>query len=577
MSSLRRFLAGLACLALSFSAVALSPGARTDNFRLLDHQGRSHELHYFADAKAVVLMVHGNGCPVVRQAWPALREVRDRFGKDGVEFLLLNANLQDDQAAIAAEAAEFGIDLPILRDETQLVAESLGVVRTAEVFVIDPRTWTLRYRGPIDDRLAYGAQKNSATRHYLAEALEAVAAGKPVAESRIEPVGCLVNLPERDRKADHAKISYSERIAPVLMTRCVQCHRPGGVGPWAMTRYEQVRGFAPMIREVIRTQRMPPWHADPHVGTFQGDRSLTPDEARDLIHWIEAGAPRGSGPDPLVQVTPVTSEWAMGEPDLVVELPPFDVPATGVVEYQYPSVANPLGRDVWVRGMEVLPGDKSVVHHVLTGIEDSQAGNGPFIEQLAAFGGYSPGRNTTPFPDGSGVLLRAGARLLFQTHYTPNGKAVRETTRVGYYFHPSPPEHRLRLQFMMSRSWTIPPNAAEFTESIEHRFDKPVLLYSVMPHAHLRGKAAKFRALYPDGKEELLLSVPRYDFNWQTVYHFETPKRLPAGTRIAFDMTWDNSARNPANPDPTRPVGWGDQTWEEMNAGWIRYRDVNDR
>jgi hypothetical protein len=575
MNPTHRFLSILA-LAFAFSAqaLALAPGARVDNFRLLDHRGASHELYYFSDAKAIVMMVHGVGCPVVRQALPALKQLRADYAARGVEFFMINANLQDEREALAQEATEFGIDLPILRDETQLIGESLDLTRTAEVLVIDPRGWKLVYRGPIDDRLAYDAQKAVATKHYAADALSALMDGKTPTVTQVEPVGCLVDLPQRDRKAEHARISYTDDIAPLLQEKCVACHRPGGIGPWAMSRYENVRGFAPMMREVIRTRRMPPWHADPHYGAFVGDRSLTAEQTRTLVHWIEAGAARGDGPDPLTKVTAATTQWVLGEPDAVVEIPAFEVPATGVVNYQYPRVDNPFGRDVWIRAIQILPGNPAVVHHVLTGIDDPEDRSRSFVEQLAAFGGYSPGRNPLPFPEGTGVLLRANAGLRFQLHYTPNGKAVRDVTRVAYYFHKEPPPHPLRLKFMNSQGLRIPPRASAHTESVAYVFDRDVMLYSLLPHAHLRGKAAKFTAYYTEGREEVLLSVPKYEFNWQSVYLLQQPKVLPKGSKVVFDMTWDNSTRNPANPDPERTVPWGDQTWDEMNAGWLRYREL---
>jgi hypothetical protein len=549
-------------------AFGLSPGTRVDDFRLSDQNGDSHTLYYRADARAIVLMVYGNGCPIVRQAWPALKALRERYASRGVEFVLLDAHRHDDRVAVAAEAAEFGIDLPVLLDRGQLVASALGVTRTAEVFVIDPHTRTLVYRGPIDDRLALGAQKPTATRHWLADAIDAQLAGRAPFVTQVEPVGCLVDL------APPVVASYSRDVAPLLIDKCSGCHRPGGIGPWAMTSYAQVRGFAPMIREVLRTGRMPPWHADPEHGRFEGDRSLTDAERAMLVHWVEAGAPRGDGADPLSQVTPVVDAWSLGPPDLVVEVPAFDVPATGVVDYLYPRVANPLDRDVWVRAIEIHPGDRSVVHHVLAGVDDPQSQGDAFIEQLAAFGGYSPGRNPLPYPDGAGVLLRKGAGLRFQMHYTPTGKAVRDVTRIGLYFHAQPPVHRLRLQFLMTRGLKVPAHAADHSVTVSHVFDRDVVLYSLMPHAHLRGKAARFTAITPDGREETLLSVPHYDFAWQSVYQLRDPKRLPAGTRIDFTMRWDNSANNPANPDPSRTVPWGDQTWDEMNAGWIRYREA---
>jgi len=567
----------LSSFALAGSASAFGPGDRVDNFRLLDQKGESHELYYLSDAKAVVLMVHGNGCPIVRQALPALKEIRDQYRAQGVEFLLINSNLHDDRDALAKEAAEFGIDFPILVDEMQLIGESLGFTRTAEVFVIDRREWKLVYRGPLDDRLGYGTQKPAATKRYLVEALDAVLAAKPVAVPEAEAAGCLIDLPERDRREAHARISYSERIAPLLVARCVSCHRPGGVGPWAMTSYEMVRGFAPMIREVVRTKRMPPWHADPHYGSFVGDRSLTVDEARTLVHWIEAAAPRGTGPDPLRSQDKTWSEWSLGKPDLILEVPAFQVPATGVVEYQYPRAANPLGRDVWIRAVEIIPGDRAVVHHVLAGIDDPANGSQRAIRgQIGELGGYAPGKNAMRYPEGTGILLRKEASFRYQMHYTPNGKVTTDVTRVGYYFTEHAPKHPLRMTMLMDTALSIPANTKAHTEALDHIFERDVVLYSLMPHAHLRGRAAKFTAHYPDGRVEVLLAVPKYDFSWQTTYALTSPKALPAGTRLVFEMTWDNSAQNPANPDPDRVVGWGEQTWEEMNVGWLRYRYADE-
>src|SRR5688572_18294927 len=228
MKTVLRLLTVLPALWLGALALVIAPGEVVDNFRLLDQSGTSHELYYLSDMKAVVIMVHGNGCPIVRQALPALREVRDKYKASGVEFLLLNSNLQDNRDAVAKEWQEFGVELPVLLDEAQLIGESLGVVRTSEVFVIDPKGWKLVYRGPMDDRLSYEKQR-PAQKHYLADALDATLAGKPVKVSKADGVGCIVNFPERERKQSHSKISYSKEIAPMLKEKCVACHQVGGV------------------------------------------------------------------------------------------------------------------------------------------------------------------------------------------------------------------------------------------------------------------------------------------------------------------------------------------------------------
>ena len=564
-------------LGIAAPALALNPGDRVENFRLLDQNGASHELYYLSDATAVVIMVHGNGCAIVRNTVPELKEIRDRYRSQGVEFLLINPSLQDDRDAVARETAEFGIDFPVLVDETQLIGESLGVTRTAEVFVINPKDWKIVYRGPVDDRLAYGAQRPTAGKHYLTDALDAMLAGKTVAVAQTEALGCIVNFPERGRRNAHARISYSGRIAPLLRDRCASCHRDGGVAPWAMNGYDKVRGFAPMIREVIRTKRMPPWHADPHYGSFVGDRSIGNEDARMLVHWIEAGAPRGTGPDPLAALDTKWSEWTLGKPDLIVEVPAYEVPATGVVSYQYPIANNPLGRDVWIRAIEILPGNRSVVHHVLAGIDDPGNGDRRAIRgKIGELGGYAPGKNAAFYPANTGVFLRKEANFRFQMHYTPNGKAITDVTRVGYYFYDKPPRHALEMAMILDTSLEIPAHSKSHSQSLEQVFDLDVMLYSLLPHAHLRGRAARFTAHYPDGSQEILLSVPKYDFNWQPLYVLNPSKLIPAGTRVVLDMTWDNSAQNPANPDPTQVVRWGDQTWEEMNVGWFRFRAADD-
>jgi hypothetical protein len=572
-----RLAALLAGFSFSASAFALDPGHRVENFRLLDHTGASHELYYLSDAKAVVLMSYGNGCGIVQKSLPGLRKIRDEYRAKGVEFLLIDSKLQDDRDAVARESNEFGNDLPVLIDETQLIGEALGIERTADFLVIDPKTWRLVYRGPMDDRLSYGTQKPQAKAQYLTDALDATLAGKPVAVAKAEALGCLVNLPERDNRAAHAKISYSDRIAPLLVDKCVACHREGGVAPWAMTGYDIVRGFAPMIREVVRTKRMPPWHADPHYGSFVGDRSMTNADTMDLVHWIEAGAPRGTGADPLPSLDKSWSEWTLGKPDLIVEVPAHDVPASGVINYLYPRAANPLGRDVWIRAIEILPGNRSVVHHVLAGLDDRGDSKRHALRgQMGELGGYAPGKNAVPYPANTGILLRKEADFLFQIHYTPNGKAVTDVTRLGLYFHDKPPQHALEMSVIYDTSLVIPANTKSYSQTLDKVFDRDVMLYSLLPHSHLRGRAAKFTARYPDGREEILLSVPKYDFNWQPLYALNPPKLMPAGTRVVMDMTWDNSSQNPANPDPTKEVRWGDQTFEEMNVGWFRYRAADD-
>jgi mono/diheme cytochrome c family protein len=480
--------------------------------------------------------------------------------------MLINSDLRDNRSSVQAAADEAGIELPILLDTTQIIGENLLAATAGETLVINPSTWTLAYRGDAD-----GARQAVAQ---LVQGDTVTAVSSANAKS-----GCLVDFPELARRAEHKTISYADTIAPMLNDNCVSCHREGGIGPWAMTDYNMVRGFSLMIREVVRTQRMPPWHADPHVGEFSNDRSLTDEQIRTLVHWIEAGSPRGEGADLLAQNAQQWPMWVMGEPDVIIEIPPEDVPASGVVDYKYKMVTNPLDQDVWVKAAEIIPGDRSVLHHVITSFGELET-EGRRAGRLkrgtgGGLGGYVPGAVGKPFPEDTGILLPAGATIEFQMHYTPAGLATTDTSRMGLYLHKAPPKHKLGSMILLNPRILIPAGAPNHSEVMVRTFDQDVLVYSLLPHAHYRGKASEFVAHLPDGTKETLLSVPRYDFNWQTNYDLEEPRFLPAGTKMVHRTWWDNSARNPANPDATRDVPWGQQSWDEMLFGSVRYRVVD--
>ena len=564
-SGFLRLVAGFMGLSLTGSVMALAVGDRVENFRLMDHTGASHELHYFADAPAMVLMTHNTSCPTLSDSLQSLTSIHQQFAPEGAEIMLINSDLRDNRSSVQAAADQAGIELPILLDTTQIIGENLLAATAGETLVIDPSTWTLAYRGDAD-----GA-KQAVAQLVQGDTVTAVS-------STNATPGCVVDFPELARRAEHKTISYADTIAPMLNDNCVSCHREGGIGPWAMTNYNMVRGFSLMIREVVRTQRMPPWHADPHVGEFSNDRSLSDEQIRTLVHWIEAGSPRGEGADLLAQSAQQWPMWVMGEPDVIIEIPPEDVPASGVVDYKYKMVTNPLDQDVWVKAAEIIPGDRSVLHHVITSFGELET-EGRRAGRLkrgtgGGLGGYVPGAVGKPFPEDTGILLPAGATIEFQMHYTPAGLATTDTSRMGLYLHKAPPKHKLGSMILLNPRILIPAGAPNHSEVMVRTFDQDVLVYSLLPHAHYRGKASEFVAHLPDGTKETLLSVPRYDFNWQTNYDLEEPRFLPAGTKMVHRTWWDNSARNPANPDATRDVPWGQQSWDEMLFGSVRYRVV---
>lgn len=539
-------------------------GAVSD-FALLDHQGVFRHLYYYAkdpQTRAVVLFVHGNGCPLVRKRVPQLKRLRDTYVTNGVVFWMINANPQDRRADVAKEAAEFEIDMPILLDETQLVAKGLKITRTAEVIVLEPSTWRIRYRGAIDDRLNYESQKPHAKHEFFKEALDALLAGRPIKTEQTSAPGCVITYSKTPVP------SYTDAIAPILKANCVQCHTRGGIGPFAMSSYERVRGWSDMIREVLLTRRMPPWQADPHVGKFANDFSITPEEARTLVAWIDAGAPRGQANDPLEGHQPELREWKLGKPDFIIEIPEQSVEAEGVFDYRYVFVDVPNTEDVWLRATEIVPGNTRVLHHIIAttvmpGQDRQRDGK--------SLTGYAPGMGPDLLPQGTGRLLKAGAQIVFQLHYTASGRAETDRSRLGLYLAKEPPKHELRSNVLIDYRFRIPPGEREFTTRKSRRFDRDALLYTMNPHMHLRGKWMRFIARYPDGTQEMLLNVPNYRFDWQRNYELAEPKRLPKGTEIIVEAAWDNSPMNLSNPDPTKTVGWGDQTFNEMFFASYRY------
>jgi len=531
-----------------------------DDFQLTDQTRTAQRLYYYGYAPAIVLMSESNEGPVSRAAAPALDKLAAAYKARGVVFFMINSNLADSREATAAWAGERHLTVPILMDEQQLVGESLGVQREGEVFVLDPKTWSVAYHGPLADAPA---------------ALDAVLAGQPPAHPR-EAVadGAAIAFPARAHAADFANISYSRDVAPILQAKCVSCHIKGGIGPFAMTSYEVVKGFSPMIRETIRTRRMPPYFADPHIGAFKNDQSLTPDQTKTLVHWIEAGAPRGDGPDPLLaNADKVAPEWPakLGKPDVVIKLPEFHVAATGLIDYQEIYVDNPLKKDAWLRAVAIRPGDRRVLHHVVSNTVPDPNAPPPDIPG-GSVGSYTPGARPQVMADGSGAPVPAGGKLHFQMHYTTIGKPTTDQTEVGFYLLKSPPKYIKRSAVIGNFNMMIPAGDPHHVEVAYLTFPADAWVYTLYPHAHYRGSHVELKERTPDGKEKMLLSLPKYDFNWQRDYDPVQPIFVKAGTKLIATWVYDNSVHNRANPDPTRNVTWGEQTKDEMMYFRVNYR-----
>jgi hypothetical protein len=392
-------------------------------------------------------------------------------------------------------------------------------------------------------------------------------------------------------------VTFSKNVLPILQNRCQECHRPGEVAPMSLLTYQQTRPWAKSIREAVLTKKMPPWFADPHFGKFSNDRSLTQPEIDTLVAWVDAGAPEGNPKD-----APAPREWvdgwAAGKPDLIVESPvAFNVPAKGEVPYQWVIVPTNLKEDKWVIASEVRPGDRSVMHHIVVSIREPgntwMADKKPgeyFSGTLAIerggklagspettgtyFAQYVPGMTIKPADRRYGTLLKAGSDLVIQLHYTPNGKATSDRTKVGLILSDMPPDMKFVSLSPLNPTFVIPPGAQNYKIEASATLNFDGDLVSLYPHAHLRGKAWEFRVVYPTGEEETLLKST-YNFNWQLTYILDKPKPLPKGTKIFVTAWYDNSANNLFNPDPTKEVRWGEQSWEEMMISTATFTMAN--
>lgn len=538
------------------------------DFALLDHEGSFHQLSYYGDQRAVVYIVQANNSSNVNARLGEIHALRDAFADQPVVFYMLNPLAEDSRQAIAAHAQASNIDLPILVDETQLVSESLGVTQVGEILIIDPAKMNLTYRGNLED-LA-GAES----------ALNQLLAGQAVSPSTAVNPGAKITYAA---SASHAEqpVSYSQDIAPILQENCVQCHREGGIGPWAMSNHAMVQGWSAMMREVVMTKRMPPGQVDPHVGKeLLQPMGLSTAELQKLVHWIDAGAPGDAQNDPLAGAELVQSKFSFGEPDLVYTIPAQDIPATGIVDYRYVPVELNLDRDVWVRAMEFLPGDAQVLHHVIAYVsspaDKTVRGRATGAAQGESVGGFAPGRPGDVFRDNSGRLIRKGSNLLLQMHYTTSGRATVDETEIGIYIYDEPPAYVMSGGVAGQRRFLVPPHAKEHKLEGVQEIERDAYLYDLMPHMHYRGKYMSYIAEYPDGSSEVLLSVPKYNFNWQFNYALKDPLFLPAGTRLIARGAMDNSDRNPANPNPNMPVHFGLQTKHEMFFGFTTLRYAGD-
>jgi hypothetical protein len=380
--------------------------------------------------------------------------------------------------------------------------------------------------------------------------------------------------------------TFSKDVAPILYKNCASCHRPGEIAPMSLLTYEDARPWAASIKEKVAGGEMPPWHATQPAGTFANDRRLSAQDKATLLAWAAGGAPKGDSKDlPPAPKFPVG--WEIGTPDVVISMPePYSVPAAGTIDYQIFTMPTNFTTDKWVQAIEVRPGTRAVVHHILafcqepgeprpqaykTTIPKFPERNRKPSESVALIASTAPGTNALTFPPGQAMLIRAGSKVTFQIHYTANGTAATDRSSLGIIFAKQPPELEVRNAAFSNPTLKIQPGADNEEVDSEIEFTENSHIWALLPHTHLRGKSWEYRLTYPDGRTEVVLSVPKYDFNWQTYYIFAKPLAVPKGARLEGIAHYDNSTANKSNPDPTKLVKWGQQTWEEMQYTGITF------
>ncbi len=532
---------------------------RIDDFALLDQNGEFHQLSRYRHARALALMAHSASCPGNSSMAEHYAGIAGRFSAAGISFLLIDADGQGREALRGLDP-----ELPILDDAGQLVSAALEFTQAGEVVLLNPERLSLFYRGAAD------AAFEQALRTLLDEGIADSIHSQPGAD-------CPLRYPAREAMLAEPP-DYVAEVAPRIIENCGMCHRRGGVGPFALDSYLMLLGWSPMIREVLLNQRMPPMRIDPAIGHSADAQYLASADAQVLINWVDAGAPGPQGrADPLLQLAEAPmQQWRLGEPDHIVQAPRQDIPPTGVLDYSYRQAELGLSGEKWVRALQYMPGDESVLHHLMIfvtgegedfwGLEREQE-----TSERRFLDGYAPGQDLLrEFPAGSGVRIGPNDRLSMQFHYVTNGQSTSDQTRIGLYFADEPPRREI-LTAAVSTRFVLPPNVPDFPLRASMALERDVVLLGVRARMNFRGKKMKFAWREPGASLQEILSVPAYNYGWQPYYRLDAPLTIPAGASLHVIGAFDNSISNPNNPNPDAELRFGVESWEEMFTGYFTY------
>ncbi len=544
---------------------------------LTDLEGRKLHLSSFKQSKALVLAYFSATCPISGKLGPELERLEKELAAKNVTLLLVNPITTESTEEMKAFAARHGLKAPMIHDKTQALTQALQTKTTTEVFVIDAAR-TLVYRGAISDQYGLGYQLDAPRQSYLRDALASLLNEQPIAIGATTAPGCALDFLTSKTVVAPTETTYHHQISRIVQSNCVECHHQDGLAPFSLETYEDVIEHAGMIKKQIARGAMPPWfaapQANPHGSPWLNDRALSESDKSTLLTWLDSNRPVGNIADAPVAMKH-SKGWMIGQPDVVFQLPqPINIKAEGTMPYQNVTVQTNLTEDRWIQSYEITPTDRSVVHHVIVKvINKGGAATEDEVrsEREGFWAAYVPGNSYRVLPDGFAKKLPAGASIHFQIHYTPNGKATQDQLKIGLKFADKAPQYEIHVLGLANPKLNIPAGAANHVETSQQPVPVDMTLSGYMAHMHVRGKSFKYEVTYPDGSQETLLDIPRYDFNWQLQYILSKPKIIPKGSVVKTTAVFDNSANNPANPDPTKNVRWGQQTYDEMMIGYVEY------
>jgi peroxiredoxin/mono/diheme cytochrome c family protein len=550
------------------------------SFRTLDGQAL-----YVADLcrqGPVAFVFTSTTCPLAKRYIERLKRIDNEFGPRGATLIGVFSNAEDTRESVRKYAELTGFSFPLVKDDYGYLARQLGASMTPQVLVLDQRG-VLRYRGAIDDNRVVTRVKE----RFLHAALTAILDGKSIERAQVPAMGCTIHLPTLE---ETASVTYSGQIARVLQTNCATCHREGQVAPFSLTTYDEARTWATEIQQYTQNRLMPPWKPDGGFGEFRNSRALTDEEISLIARWVEGGAAEGD-PSDLPPPPRFNDQWSLGEPDLVVEMPEeYVIGPEGEDDYRHFIISTQLERDMYVEAIDVQPGNRNTVHHVIAYVDTNGVARkldardpgpgytnfgGPGFQPASMLGGWAPGSVPDRLPPGTGRWLPQESDIVLQVHYYRTGVEERDRTRVGLYFSNHPRPVKVHTVAVINRDFVIPAGEETYDVQAEWPAKRSIYVLETFPHMHLLGRSMKTIARLPDGQQLPLIRIKDWDFNWQQWYAFSTPILLPRGSVVELEATFDNSPGNPNNPhDPPRDVGWGEKTTDEMCLNFLSVVDA---